>query len=293
MSRTITKRFAASLGATALLAAGAVALVPSSATAQQACYPPVPQGFNCDGSPASPSPSPVGGIGNPEASPTGSPAASPTGSPTASPAASIAPTVTPTGGVTTPAASPSDKPPPPGCAVASQARANRSTIVAGGATEVIVTGTPNSVVDLLAATAPSSGFTVVRSAELGDNGSATFLLAPPKNTKVKPQQRGCAFGRESQINVRSGVSINAKRNGVRNYTFTGRVIPGQVVQVALFRVTPSGQQVLTATDTTDANGVWVINRKFGGSGKFGFVARSANTAQNVSGASTVRPTVIH
>lgn len=287
MSRTITRRFGASLGATALLAAGAVALVPSSATAQQACYPPVPQGFNCDGSPMSPSPNPSGGVVSPPASPS----ASPTGSPSASPATSVAPST----GATSPAASPSNNPPPPGCLVAAEARANRNTIVATGAVNVTVTATPNSIVDLYAYTRPSSTFRVVRSAELGADGTANFLLTPPGNTRMYAQQRGCAFGRSSVINVRTAISIFAKRNGPRNYTFSGDSLPARRggLIISLYRVTDNGRQVLTAqTRASSTTGDWVINRRFTGSGRFGFVARTGQDLQNAPGSSNVRRTEI-
>jgi hypothetical protein len=288
---TILKRFGASAGVTALLASGAVALVPTQAAAQQACYPPVPQGFNCDGTPASPAP--VGGIGSPIPSASASPSGSPSASPTASGAPSIAPTASQPAG-TTPPASPTGSPRPVPCEVPIGLSIGQDTITAMGAVTVSVRATPNSIIDLFAYTRPNTSFSRVRSAELGADGVASFLLVPPGNTRIYAAQRGCEQSQSSVINVRRAMSIAAVRNSPRNYTFSGRVLPARAgTLVNLYRVEANGRQVLTSQARTDSTGRWSVNRVFTGSGRFGFVARTGQDLNNAASASNVRPTVIH
>jgi hypothetical protein len=58
-------------------------------------------------------------------------------------------------------------------------------------------------------------------------------------------------------------------------------------------VTSSGQEIRTSTTTTNATGVWRINRTFTGSGEFRFRARTGQTLTNVPGVSNTRLTIIH
>ena len=182
----------------------------------------------------------------------------------------------------------------PGCTVAAT-RLDRSTITAGSAAPVSVTGAANSVINLLAATRPDTAFRVVRSAELGEVATANFLVTPPRNTRLAGQQRGCAFGRETVLNVRPAISISARRNASRDYTFSGRILParagGQLV--SLYRVTPQGRQVLTSqTRASGTDGRYSVNRRFTGSGRFGFVVRTGNDLLNAPGSSNVRSLLV-
>jgi hypothetical protein len=278
---TIAKRFGASAGVTALLATAAVGLAPSGAVAQQ--YPPAP------GSPSPISSPQFPGVGSPDPSATASPSVSASPSATGSPSATVEPSASPT--------RPGSQPPtPPGCARAAEVALDRTDIIATGSALVTVTATPNSTVDLFAYTRPSTSYRVVRSAELGDSGVAQFRIVPPANTRLYAQQRGCAIGQSKVLNVRTAMSIFAVRNGVRDYTFSGRTLPARPggLIVSLYRVTPGGQQILTSqTRASASDGRWVINRKFTGSGRFGFVARTGQDLQNAPGSSNVRMTVIH
>ena len=160
---------------------------------------------------------------------------------------------------------------------------------------VTVTATRNSVVDLLAYSRPSTTFRVVRSAEVGEDGAAEFRITPPTNTRLFAQVRGCAASSQVVLNVRTQLSLNVVRNGTRDYTFSGRALPARSggLIVSLYRVTPSGQQILAAqTRANAATGQYVINRKFTGSGRFGFVVRTGQDAQNAPGSSNVRSVLV-
>lgn len=211
-------------------------------------------------------------------------------SPTASPSASATSTAT---------MSPSPVAPGPNCGGPETVSVERSTITATGSTGVTVRATPNSVIDLLAYTRPSSTFRVVRSAEVGADGVADFRIAPPANTRLYAQQRGCpatdAASSSVVVNVRTQLSLNVTRTGPRAYTFSGDSLPARRggLVVSLYRVTSSGSQVLTAQTRADAaNGEWRIDRRFSGSGRFGFVVRTGQDLQNAPGTSNVRSVLV-
>ena len=85
------------------------------------------------------------------------------------------------------------------------------------------------------------------------------------------------------------------RNGVRDYTFTGDSLPARPggLIVSLYRVTDNGRQVLTAQTRADARtGDWRIDRRFTGTGRFGFVVRTGQDLQNAPGTSNVRSLLV-
>lgn len=131
-----------------------------------------------------------------------------------------------------------------------------------------------------------------------ENGSITWTLRLGENHTLRAGTQtpiGCVGGEQGRatIAVKAAVSIAAKRNSVRDYTFTGRVQPGYG-SVALYRVEGS-RRVLTSRANVQPNGTYRIDRRFTGSGRFGFVAvaNPGSTGRYVAGESTVRPTVIH
>ena len=198
-------------------------------------------------------------------------------------------------------ATPQPSGPPAGnqCQVAPSVTVERSTITATGSTGVTVRAAPNSVVDLLAYTRPSSTFRVVRSAEIGADGVAQFRIAPPANTRLYAQQRGCPDADPARtsvvVNVRTALSLNVTRTGPRAYTFSGDSLPARAggLIVSLYRVTPDGRQVLTAQTRADATtGEYRMARRFTGSGRFGFVVRTGQDLQNAPGASNVRSVLV-
>lgn len=192
-----------------------------------------------------------------------------------------------------PAVSPTPAPSGPAtpCGGAESLRLDRSTIVAMSSAQVTVTATRNSIVDLYAYTRPSTAYRVVRSAEVGADGVATFTVVPPANTRLYAQQRGCTASPSVVLNVRTALSLSVVRTGEQRYRFTGDTLPARTggLLVNLYRVTASGGEVLTAQVRANArNGEWTINRTFTGTGRFGFVARTGQDLQNAAGASTVR-----
>ena len=214
----------------------------------------------------------------------------PAPSPSATPTATMQPSATPTAS-TAPSPGVCDVTPP-------RVTLERDTIIATGSAGVTVTAQANSIIDLFAYTQPSRTFRIVRSAEVGANGTAAFRIVPPANTRLYAQQRGCTAdaARDSVVlNVRTALSIAVERNGVRDYTFTGDSLPARPggLIVSLYRVTPAGRNVLTAQTRADArNGEWRIDRRFTGSGRFGFVVRTGQDLQNAPGTSNVRSTLI-
>lgn len=200
----------------------------------------------------------------------------------------------------TPSASPS---PHRDCRAGAQVTVEESTITATGAATVTVREIPNTVVDLFAYTRPSTEYRLARSERTNADGIATFTIRPPANTRLKAAQReeDCTdpvFGTEPSVvlNVRTALTLTAERNGVRDYTFAGDSLPARPggLIVSLYRITDSGRQVLTAQARADAqNGEWTIDRKFTGTGRFGFVVRTGQDLQNAPGVSNTRSTLIY
>ena len=270
-SSLVLRRFAVSAVAVVTVAAGLPLLMTSAASADHA-------------------PGHSGPSGTASPMPTQSPQPSDTATATMSPSPTPSPAT------------------PPGCARAAGVLLEHTTIIATGSTQVGVSATPNTFVELWAYTRPSTRYTLVRSGTTDDNGLVTFApLRPPANTRLQARQRGCAFGDSRVLNVQTQLSLNVVRNGTRDYTFSGSAIPARPhgLIVTLYRVTFDGRQVLTAQTRANANvgqpgydarrpaGSYTIRRQFLGSGRFGFVVRTGQDLQNAPGRSNTRSTLIY
>jgi uncharacterized repeat protein (TIGR01451 family) len=138
-----------------------------------------------------------------------------------------------------------------------------------------------------------------RSTTLSSGGSTSFSLNPGTNTRCFLKYADVADSDTTSSNsivqrVATALSLSAYRDGVRRYHFQGTILPHRSGQlITLYRVTSSGQEIRTSTTTTDATGVWRINRTFTGSGEFRFRARTGQTLTNVAGVSNTRLTIIH
>lgn len=171
-----------------------------------------------------------------------------------------------------------------------------STITATGAATVQVRGGSGTQVDLLAYSRPSTEYAVVRSGLIGNDGTATFSVRPPTNTRLFARQTGCADGPSVVLNVRTALSLQVVRNAARDYTFRGDSLPARTggLIVSLYRVTADGRSVLSAqTRASATTGDWTLRRVFTGSGRFGFVVRTGQDLQNAPGASNVRSLLVY
>lgn len=106
----------------------------------------------------------------------------------------------------------------------------------------------------------------------------------------------CLGGRQATVvvPVHAAVSLAAVRTAPRRYAFSGRVQPAYGT-VSLYRVEDTGHRVLTARTAVQRDGTYRIDRRFTGSGRFGFVAVAdpGSTGRYSAGESRVRPTVVH
>jgi hypothetical protein len=183
----------------------------------------------------------------------------------------------------------------PGCVTASTLLGT-GVISAMQTADVTVTATRGSTVDLFAYTRPSTTFIVVRTGVVTNNGTITWGIRPPRNTRLYAQQRGCPAGNQVVLGVRTTLSLAAFRNGTRNYTFSGDSLPARPggLIISLYRINSNGSEVLTAQARASATtGEWTLTRQFTGSGTFGFIVRTGQDLQNAPGASHVRPTMIY
>lgn len=173
------------------------------------------------------------------------------------------------------------------------------TITANDTAGLSVKAAPGSVVDLFAYTRPSTDYRLVRTGAVGDAGIAQFGVRPGGNTRMYAQQRGCTADpvRDSVVlNVRPDLTIQSSRTGTRSYSFYGTSVPARSegLVINLYRVTADGQEVLTARTRANAtHGNWRINRTFTGTGRFGFVVRTAADMTNAAGKSNVQSVLIY
>ncbi|MCW2681933.1 MAG: hypothetical protein JWM62_3334 [Frankiales bacterium] len=173
------------------------------------------------------------------------------------------------------------------------------TITATETGGVSVRAEPGSVVDLFAYSRPSTTYALVRTGQVGDAGVAQFGVRPGGNTRLYAQQRGCTAdpARDSVVlSVRPALTIKHSRTGTRSYSFYGTSVPARPagLVISLYRVTADGQEVLTSRTRANAtNGNWRISRTFSGSGRFGFVVRTAADISNAAGKSNVQSVLVY
>lgn len=123
-------------------------------------------------------------------------------------------------------------------------------------------------------------------------GESHLLFAeyPPTGDNCFPMGR--PNGMSLQVDVRPVVTIAATRSAPRNYSFTGRVLPARSQFLTLYRH-HEGRRIITAQTHLRPDGSYRFDRRFTGSGRFGFSVHAAATSANLEGSSSVRPTVIH
>jgi hypothetical protein len=173
---------------------------------------------------------------------------------------------------------------------------DRSTVVATGEATVTVTGARSAVVDLYAYTQPSTTYRLVRSGTTSADGVVSWAVRAPANTRLYAQQRDCAPGPSVVLNVATALTLTAERKGVREYVFAGDSLPARSggLIVSLYRITNGGGQILTSQARASAvDGEWRLERRFTGTGRFGFVARTGQDMRNAPGASQVRSLLVH
>ncbi|MCW2667190.1 MAG: hypothetical protein JWN57_2152 [Frankiales bacterium] len=174
-----------------------------------------------------------------------------------------------------------------------------ATITPGIASVVTVTGTPGTTIELQAYSRPNTTYSVVRRGTILENGTLVFRVTPGTNTRLFAAVTG-QTGNESPsavINVRTALSLTVVRNGSRDYTFQGRILPRRAGQlITLYRVLDDGREIITSQINTDNTGTYRIRRVFTGSGTFGFLTRTGQTLTNAAGVSNegrARPTSIY
>jgi len=169
-----------------------------------------------------------------------------------------------------------------------------ATITPGQQSIMRGTGQANAVVILRCYSRPSTQYFDARRVPLGENGEVEFRLSPGTNTRcfLKYADTADNDARNSQSvvqNVATALSLSVVRNGTRNYTFQGRILPRRAGQlITLYRVQSNGSRILTSQLRTDATGTYRINRRFTGSGTFGFLTRTGQTLTNAAGESNTR-----
>lgn len=163
----------------------------------------------------------------------------------------------------------------------------------GGRTIRVKAAEPGTEVIATGYVRPNTKARELGRAVVDKNQVATFRFSFQGNARVEFRGGGCPFGAEwvAPTKARLG-GLLARRNDVRDYSFS-TFYAGPAGKVGnLYRVTSDGREVLTSRTRMVPEFV-TINRKFLGSGRFGFVLRTGNDINSAGASTNVRDTVIH
>jgi hypothetical protein len=170
-------------------------------------------------------------------------------------------------------------------------------IVPQQAATVRVHGSPNTKVQLMAYSRPSTTYRVARDTTTDANGDVVWRVTPGTNTRLYASYGDGVKATDSAskvIDVHTTLSISGIRQGVRSYDFHGRNLPRRSDQlITLYRVDANGNEIRTANVKTDSSGIWQIDRAFTGSGRFRFLVRTGQNLTNADGKSNVITVDVH
>jgi hypothetical protein len=152
------------------------------------------------------------------------------------------------------------------------------------------TGAPNAQYRLRCYTRPSTTYFTARQGAFDAAGHpVTFTLALGRNTRCFLQYAANSTQGASAsqvINVRTVLSISARRVGLRTFVFEGRNLPRLAGQlITLYRLDAAGNEIRTSNLQTDSSGIYRVTRRFLSAGTFRFRVRTSQNLTNAAGAS--------
>ncbi|MCW2666111.1 MAG: Papain family cysteine protease [Frankiales bacterium] len=275
----VTSSTAGSLSATVAVAAGAVGgirdvVVKNTDGQSSTCV-----GCLALTGPPAPSPSPVASPTKSAApSPSASPSASPSPSPSASPSASPSPSP--------PAPSPEPPAEPDPEPVAPTIRLAPAQSLAGQKVQVTGTAEPGATVELLAYTRPGTTYAVVRTAEVAEDGTYAFTVAPAANTRVFARVADSqAQSPSAVLKVATSINVKVTRTGVRTYRFTGSTLPKRPGQTINVYYVAGSKKIIAGKAVVTPKGTYLFERRFGAGGTLAFTAQTGVDLSNVAGTS--------
>jgi hypothetical protein len=185
------------------------------------------------------------------------------------------------------------------CVVHPQLAALDPAITTGQRARVRYTGNPGATVRI-EGYSRSAGVTPqyapFQTATVPENGTLEISPTFTTNTRLRASEEACPEPSESVVvQVRLVLSaLTAVRNGVRDYTFSGRLTPGRQNQGRgvdlLYR---SGGGTVRKAVARISGDRWSARVRFTGNGELTMLARSGNDVVNLGGSSPDRPTRIY
>lgn len=128
-----------------------------------------------------------------------------------------------------------------------------------------------------------------------------WTVRPTQNTSLRVRVvstdaglQQCPAGSVLQTYVRPRLTLTITRTGARQYTFSGRVLPGRGQLITLYRSsnTPGVGVVILAQTHVRPDGTYHINRRFIGSGRFPVFTRVGISANNLASSSKALPIAV-
>ncbi|MCW2600543.1 MAG: cellulose-binding protein [Frankiales bacterium] len=161
-------------------------------------------------------------------------------------------------------------------------------LTAGQALTVNAVATPGQVVNLLAKSAPSTSYRVIRTSTVPASGSLSWTdVKPTTNSAFQVLARDTgSVSAAVDVQVRSAVSLAARRTSVRRWTFYGTVTPNRNGQlVTVYQVSSNGSLSKLGSGRTNSYGQYAVPLVFPTSASRTFVAGTAADSLNAAGQS--------
>jgi hypothetical protein len=153
---------------------------------------------------------------------------------------------------------------------------------------VQVTGTaePGATVELLAYTRPGTTYAVVRTAEVAEDGTYAFTVAPAANTRVFARVADSqAQSPSAVLKVATSINVKVTRTGVRTYRFTGSTLPKRPGQTINVYYVAGSKKIIAGKAVVTPKGTYLFERRFGAGGTLAFTAQTGVDLSNVAGTS--------
>jgi hypothetical protein len=164
------------------------------------------------------------------------------------------------------------------------------SVEAGQPAQIRVDAAPGSTVRVFAYSRPSTSYRQVREGVVGPDGAAVFTVRPGGNTRAYAELVGCgAQSVSTTMNVRTTMTLAARRLGSRQYLFSGQAVPGRPGQI----ISLYAGRTLLAQGRTDQRGRYAITRTFQRGARMDLHAFAGRNITADEGRSRTRPTVVH
>jgi hypothetical protein len=177
-------------------------------------------------------------------------------------------------------------------------RASSSEVTVGQPVDLAVSGaTPGRAITLEGYARPSTSYAQLRAPLPADEeGTARFTVRPTTNTRLRVRIAGCPEpGTSKVLVVHAGLSLSVTRTGVREYVFSGSILPAAPNvgrTVALYYRAGTAAPVRRGVATVRPDGTYRVALRFTGTGRLTFFWQTGNNLVNAAATSNPRSVLV-